>query len=204
MQFLEFKQHFTKYLVFSVTEIKKEFPNFNKMNLPAWQKKGYLRKIRNSWYCFTDIEIDETVLFYIANKIYQPSYVSLETALSFYGIIPEGVFSITSVTTLKTQNFNTNTVINTYSNIKKECFFGYNLVQKQNYTYKIANPEKTLSDYLYLRTSVKTTEDIKSLRFNKQQLRENINLQKMFDYALIFNSKTLFKKIEILKKYINA
>ncbi len=204
MQFLEFKQHFRNYLVFSVNDIKKEFPTFNKMNLPAWQKKGYLRKIRNSWYCFTDIDIDETILFYIANKIYQPSYVSLETALSYYGIIPESVFSITSVTTLKTQKFKNNTVLNTYSNIKKECFFGYNLIQKQNYTYKIADPEKTVSDYLYFRPAVKTTEDIESLRFNKHRLREKINLQKLFDYALIFNSKILFKKIDLLKKYINA
>ena len=91
----------------------------------------YLQKIRNSWYCFTDIKIDETVLFYIANKIYQPSYVSLETALHYYGIIPEAVFTISSITTLKTQKFKNKQGFYTYTNIKSNCFFGYELVQKK-------------------------------------------------------------------------
>ena len=202
MRFLYFKQQFNKYIIFSISEITKLFPDFNKMNLLTWQKKGYLQKIRNSWYCFTDIKIDETVLFYIANKIYQPSYVSLETALHYYGIIPEAVFTISSITTLKTQKFKNKQGFYTYTNIKSNYFFGYELVQKKKYTFRIANIEKTLLDYLYINYSIKNLEDIKSLRLNKQQLQEKLNLQKLSDYATIFNSKTLLKKIKILTQFL--
>ena len=42
----------------------------------------------------------------VANKIYSPSYISLETALSYYGLIPESVYALTSVSTRKTISFN--------------------------------------------------------------------------------------------------
>lgn len=43
----------------------------------------------------------------IANRIYQLSYLSLETALSFYSVIPEGVYALTSVSSRKTQTMHT-------------------------------------------------------------------------------------------------
>ncbi|MBN2663700.1 MAG: hypothetical protein JXR68_08635, partial [Bacteroidales bacterium] len=70
MHFLDFKQQFSKYKVFSTREIEKLYSGFNKMNLLEWQKKGYLLKLRNSWYCFSEINTDEATLFYVANKIY--------------------------------------------------------------------------------------------------------------------------------------
>ena len=204
MQFLKFKQQFSKYIVFSTKEIEKLHPNFNKINLLTWQNKGYIQKLRNGWYCFTDIQIDETVLFYIANKIYKPSYISLETALYYYGIIPEAVFTVSSISSLKTKEFKNKQSLFTYTNIKSTCFFAYKLVQKQNFTFKIAEIEKALLDYLYLRSYIKTYEDIESLRLNKQILKEKLNLQKLFNYALIYNSKTLLKKIKILNQFLNA
>lgn len=203
MQFLKFKQQFSSYIVFSTKEIEKMYPAFNRMNLLAWQKKGYLQKIRNGLYCFSDIKLNETVLFYIANKIYKPSYVSLESAFLYYNLIPEAVFSISSITTLKTQKFNTNLSFNTYSNIKTSCFFGYRLVQNENYTFKIAELEKSLLDYLYLRKSVKTLTDIESLRLNKQLLQEKLDLKIFSNYARIFNSKVLFKKVKMFNQFLN-
>ncbi|MCF6239713.1 MAG: hypothetical protein L3J74_00015 [Bacteroidales bacterium] len=202
MQFLNFKQQFNKYIVFSVKEIDKLYPNFNKMNLLTWQKKGYLHKIRNSWYCFSDTIIDETRLFYIANKIYQPSYVSLETALYYYGVIPEAVFSINSVTTLKTKEFKNSQYLYTYRNIKTNCFFAYKFVQKENYTFKIAEIEKALLDLLYFRHSLKTFEDIISLRLNKELLLKELNMQKLSDYATLYNSKILLKKVKIINQFL--
>ena len=204
MQFLDFKQQFSKYIIFSTKEIEKLYPNFNKINLLSWQKKGYLQKIRNSWYCFSDIKIDQTVLFYFANKIYQPSYVSLEAALYYYGIIPEAVFTTTSISTLKTKEFKNKYSLITYKNIKRNCFFGYKLVQKENFTFKIADIEKALLDYLYLNYSIKNIDDIKSLRLNKHILQEEIDFEKMNEYVKYYNSKILVKKIKILNQFLNA
>jgi len=204
MQFLKFKQQFSEYIIFSTKEIEKLYPNFNKINLLSWQKKGYLQKIRNSWYCFSDIKIDQTVLFYFANKIYQPSYVSLEAALYYYGIIPEAVFTTTSISTLKTKEFKNKYSLITYKNIKQNCFFGYKLVQKENFTFKIADIEKALLDYLYLNYSIKNIDDVKSLRLNKHILQEEIDFEKMNEYVKYYNSKILVKKIKILNQFLNA
>lgn len=204
MRFIEFKQQFKKYLIFSVRDIEKLYPDFNRINLISWQKKEYLQKLRNSWYCFTDIKTDETTLFFIANKIYKPSYISLESAFWYYGLIPEAVFKISSVTSLKTQIFKNNISFNTYNNIKKSCFFGYKFVQKDNYSFKIAELEKALSDFLYLRTDIKTSDDIESLRLNKDVLQKKLNLQKLADYAAFYNSKVLLKKIKKINQFINA
>lgn len=70
-----------------------------------WQAKGYLIKLRNTWYAFPETLKTEADLYLVANRLRHPSYVSLETALRFYNWIPESVFSITSVTTAKPADF---------------------------------------------------------------------------------------------------
>lgn len=63
--------------------------------LTRWQKKGYLKKIRSGFYRLTNRPIKgEADLFFIANRIYTPSYISLQPALRWYNFIPEGVFTI--------------------------------------------------------------------------------------------------------------
>jgi len=203
MQYLEFKNCFEKYKVFSINEIEKINPNFNKMNLLSWQKKEYIIKLRNNFYKFTENKSDEDLLFLIANKIYSPSYISLESAFSYYGIIPEGVFSVNSISTLKTNNFKNKLGNFNYKNIKTNLFFGYKLVQKKEYTFKIAEIEKAILDYLYLNSSLKTIDDILALRLNKFIILEKLNLQKLVDYTTFYNSKVLTNKIKILIQFLN-
>ncbi len=59
---------------------------------------------------------------YVANKLYEPSYISLEFALSYHGIIPETVYEITSVTTKSTRRFEAMGKVFTYRRIKREAF----------------------------------------------------------------------------------
>jgi len=204
MQFLDFRQQLTDYIVFSINDVKKIYPDFNWMNLVAWQKKDYIQKLRNGWYRFSDRKTDESVLFYIANKIYSPSYVSFETALSYYGLIPEAVFIISSVSTLKTEKIKNDAGSFTYTTLKPSCFFGYELVHKNTFSFKIASIEKTLLDYFYIHKSVKTFEDIAALRLNKAILTEQIKIPKLDDYSRLFDSKSLDKRIILLKKYLYA
>ncbi|NJN33579.1 MAG: hypothetical protein HC817_04325 [Saprospiraceae bacterium] len=107
MNFQVFRTTFKDYPVFSKKEIEKLFPTFDAKNLVNWQKKNYVQKIRNEWYRLNEYSLDTLTLYFISNQLYNPSYVSLETALSHYGFIPEGVFRITAITTLKTQFFDT-------------------------------------------------------------------------------------------------
>jgi len=165
MQYLEFQKYFSDYVVFSIKEIEKVFPNFNKVNLLTWQKKNYLTKLRNGYYKLNIVRNSEFELFITANKIYTPSYISLESALSFYGIIPEAVFSVTSVTTLKTNSFENKEGNFIYKHLKSKLFFGYQLIQAGDFFYKIADIEKAILDFFYLKNTIVSVEDIKSLRF---------------------------------------
>lgn len=203
MTFLEFKKYMNHFTVFSVKDIQKQFPGFNRMNLYHWQKKGYIEKIRNKWYAFPDNENSELNIFFIANKIYNPSYISLESALNYYGIIPEGVFIYTSVTTLKTKTIKTPKGIFRYSNINPEFFFGYELVMNHHKIIKIADLEKTLCDYFYFNTDIHSMDDINELRFNKDLLQKSVNIKKLCQYTKLFSSGNFEKRISLLKKFLH-
>ena len=113
-----------------------------------YTKKGLFLKVRNGLYVLKD---RIPPYFLLANKTYEPSYISLETALSYYGLIPETVYSVTSITTKPTREFDVLGVSFDYFKIKSSVFCGYRLqrIQDSNYSFLIAEPEKALADYLY-------------------------------------------------------
>lgn len=84
--------------------------------------------------------------FEIANFLYKPSYISLETALSFYGIIDQFPYQILSVTLRKTKTFKVEKKSFVYAHIKPEFFRDF----KKEGNYLIATPEKSIFDFLYL------------------------------------------------------
>ena len=69
---------------------------------------------------------------------------------------------------------------------------------------KIAEPEKAILDFLYLKKNINNINDIESLRLNKHEIKLVVNFKKIYNYALLFNSKKLDSKITLLEKYIYA
>jgi predicted transcriptional regulator of viral defense system len=91
-------------------------------------------------------------VMFIANNIYTPSYVSLEYALYYYGLIPETVHEITSVSTAKTNTFKNHYGSFSYSTVKKELFCGFDSSKSADgMPVLIACPEKAVLDFIYLR-----------------------------------------------------
>jgi predicted transcriptional regulator of viral defense system len=201
--FLAFKDTFKDFIVFTPNDIKKYFPDFDKKNLVNWQKKGYIQRIRNNYYCFSDNQKSEEFLYFVANSIYHPSYISLESALSYYGIIPEGVYTITSITTLKTNAFNTDFTRFTYRNVKSKLYFGYQLINYKNQRFKIASLEKAVLDYLYLNSDVDDMSLFSDLRWNKSELL-NINRELFNKYLSVFDSKVLNQRAGHFLNYLYA
>lgn len=199
----KFKTKLSPFIIFSKNDISKEFKDFDFKALVRWQNKGYIVKIRNKFYCFSDVTQNEHFLFYAANKIYSHSYISMESALSYYNIIPEGVYTITSIATLKTNSFETKFGTYKYRFIKTPHFFGYRLINYHDQNIKIADLEKTVLDYLYLNNKIQTTSDFEGLRWNRNILHE-MNKDVFNQYIQLFNSKTLNKRVKKLIKYINA
>src|SRR3989338_3756269 len=96
MRYLDLKQKLKDFTLFSLEHIRKFEKSFDRRRLTEWQKKNYIKKIIKGYYIFSDVDINQNVLFLIANKIYKPSYVSFESALSFYKLIPESIYAVTS------------------------------------------------------------------------------------------------------------
>lgn len=194
MIYLDFKSKIDRLEVFSLLDIKKLFPNFDNRRLFEWQDKGYLIKLRNGWYCFSDIKKGEFFSYYTANRIYSPSYISLESALSYHNIIPEAVYSICSVSTNKTMIFNTPLGEFRYNTIKPSLFWGYEIFGDYEKPIKIANAEKAILDFLYLRKQYITSFELLNLRFSL----DDISKDKLLDYLKDFKSLTLNKRVKNL------
>ena len=200
MTWIEFRNALIEYKVFSTGDAKKYFPGFDTKRLVEWQKKKYIRKLINKWYLFAEIPVDELLLFRISNCLYQPSYISLESALAFYHFIPEMVYSQQAITTRKTTTYTTTDGTFNYRTLKPAFYFGYRILHKDQLPVLIAEPEKALLDYLYLGSSLTTLKDMKALRVNYTELQQTVDWKKLDDYAKLFKSKTLDKRIKHLKK----
>jgi predicted transcriptional regulator of viral defense system len=148
-------------------------------------KSGLFVKLRNNFYTIKDSNSDYS---FIANKLYQPSYVSLETALSHYKIIPEVVYGTTSITTKAPREFRTPIGNFTYQHIKIEAFTGYRLQEIDRYKALFAEPEKALADYLYF-------VDLKKISLNDRLKLKSINKGKLIEYAKLFNRPSMLKLI---------
>lgn len=205
MTYLDFQRTFKSMPVISAREISKHFPGYDLNALTRWQRKGYIHKIRNGYYRFADSSISgDKDLFFISNQIYQPSYISLQSAFRWYDFIPEGVFTPTAVSTRKTLNFMTPSGLFSYKTIKQKLFWGYNLMKYGELSIKIANPEKAFLDFLYLYPHIENEEDFFELRLNIIEINARLNWDRMDSYLTIYNVKSLTSRVEKLKLFLGT
>ncbi len=202
MQFIELKNALKDFTLFSLNDIKRVDSSFFRARLNEWQDKKYIRKIIKGYYIFSDLELNENVLFEIANRIYSPSYISFEMALSYYRLIPESVYTITSVSTRRTYQFKTPIAEFTYKTIKPRLFFGYDLVKYDNKYFKIASIEKAILDYFYINSDIKRNSDFASLRINREEFFKQANEEKLHKFLGKFAQKTLTKRISAFWEFI--
>ena len=117
-------------------------------------KEGKLIRLKRGWFCvnpkYSKKNINHGV---VANILYEGlSYVSIETALSYYGLIPERTMGMTSVVTGRSKTFRTPIGWFSYKSIPEDLFpIGVRSVEG----YLMASPEKALCDYLYTRKDLR-------------------------------------------------
>lgn len=196
MKYIDFQNTFNNRVLIDVREVKTVFPDFDSRRFYEWQKNGYIKKLTKLFYIFADKRITENETCFIANRLSEPSYLSLEYALRYYNLIPETVYLLTSVTTRKTKSVSTPISNFSYRVIKENLFFGYKIINTDGVSFKMAEPEKALLDLLYLRSDIKNKNDFAELRINQDVFRELIDMEKLRQYALAFGSKTLLQKIK--------
>lgn len=202
MNFNEFKITFQNFpIILSQDAIRGlKSPQEMRNQLNRWQKKGLLISLKKGVYVLNKnerkVEIDRDL---IANVLYEPSYISLEYALNFYGLIPERTADITSITTRKTMVLKNEFGNFIYQHIKPKAFRGFKKMGSKERSFFMAEPEKAVVDFLYLNLSqfgINTKKILKdSLRFqNLGQLRPS----KLVQWGRLFQTKKLMKVIKEL------
>jgi len=155
--------------IFSVREFSKIFditPSTAAAFLVRNSKKenSHILRLKRGLYAFS---INPPTKLEIANKLYRPSYISFETALSYHNVIPETVYMLTSATTKKTKEFNVQNSNFRYYKIKKGLFFGYSPQKVRGKLILMAEKEKALLDYIYY------------LALKKRPFNERLDLNKI-------------------------
>jgi len=173
-------------------------PGFDRNNFVRWVKKGLLIRLRQGYYTFPDYKSKPDFTLFFANRIYRPSYISLHTALAFFGIIPEAVVQITSVTSLKTASFQNEFGSYEYKSVRKELMFGYDIKPIGNgQSLQLARPEKALLDLLYLYPFYNTEREMEELRLDEDYLQDELDLRLLEDYMFKFKSKAFEKRVKL-------
>ncbi len=209
MKYAEFRKLVKNYPVFNsrlFDHLTDNVPLLRRQ-MTDWINKGNIISLKRGLYTLKE-EDRQTGLsrYFLANQIYSPSYIGLETALSYYGIIPEAVHTITSVTTKKTQAFKNPFGRFAYHHIKQELYDDYVKQQDEfGCPFLIATAERAVVEFLYfrLRDIKKFDEDIFETSFRFQNL-EAINCDKLFKIAGVFKKTKLDRAIKLLIKTIEA
>jgi len=190
--FSELKKN--KVSLFSLRDVENLFPKKKikslKNNLGRWVKMGFFFKLKRNLYEFVEPGVELYIPdVYIANKLYSPSYVSLETALSIYGLIPDVAMGVTSMTTRSTREFKNKHGAFSYRNCQKKAFTGYRLTQYEGFKVFIADTEKALVDFIFFAVRRNNPLDFDRERFNKGIIIK-LNWSKISKYSRLFNKKT--------------
>ncbi len=201
MNFIEFRTQLFPLTCFNVNQVYAWQPDFNRNNLVRWTSQGLIIRLRQGYYTFPEYLSLPDYPYYFANRIYRPSYVSLHTALASYGIIPEGVTQITSVTSLKTASFTNLSGTYVYRSVREDLMFGYNpRPMADGRSLLFASPEKAIIDLLYLYPFYDTAREMAELRLDEYFMHEELNVDLLTEYSSRINSRALNNRIKLLLK----
>lgn len=155
-----------------------------KFLLIRYTRRGLLCRLKRGLYA---VKSRMPASWAVANRLYMPSYISLTCALSYYGMIPETVYSVTSVTTKGTREFETEGISYAYRTIKRRAFAGYGSIEIQGSPVLIADREKALADYLYF-------VFLKKESLNARLSLRKVNRRKLEDYLGSFGHPGLIER----------
>lgn len=115
-------------------------------------KSGEIIRLKRGFYCLSrKYQRKELNLFSLSQTLYGPSYVSLESALSYYGWIPEGVFQVTNVSHKKSMTIQNSLGVFNYARIPLNVFYEHvDRVEEGGNVFFIARPFKAVCDYVYI------------------------------------------------------
>jgi hypothetical protein len=167
-------------------------------------KSGELIRLKKGFFLIAE-KVDDSLIPYeqIANLLYGPSYVSFEWALSYYKMIPEGVYVVTSVSLTKSKTYSTAIGTFEYSHLS-HYRYSIGIDQKENAAgrFLIATPEKALADLIHLKSKKLEGKDlledlIEARRMDEDQLK-SLDKKHLLEIAENYRSKSVMNLINVL------
>lgn len=143
--------------------------------------------------------------FYAAGAIYGPSYISFNTALSYWGMIPEAVYTVTSATTrkLKKKYFSNKIGDFTYRDIPPAAYpFGIKIIEENGYRFLIASKEKALCDKLYEIPPIQSQKELIHVLFDDMRLDQDLFSDLNRDDIYFIVEKYRSNNLRLLEKYL--
>lgn len=170
-----------------LTAILKDYKRPNdKIN--ALKDEGFLQPLKKGLYVagvkIKGLKPENRLL---ANHIYGPSYVSMDTALAYYGLIPERVYEIASMTTKQSKSFHTPVGVFSYTHLPLPYYaFGLDMVKlSEDQRAIIASPEKALCDKIIATPGILLRSTVHTTTYLLEDLRMDESALQSLDTALI-------------------
>jgi len=165
---------------------------------------GEVIHIRRGLYCLAPKYQKKKVnLYSLAQRIYGPSYISLESALSWHGWIPEAVYTLTSVSFSKSKEFKTPLAVFSYNRVTQKVFYAgvERLTDQEDNAFLMATPLKALADYVYVykKDWAGIEPAAESLRIEREEF-ESVTNEQINSLIENYNSRRIKKFLKGLKK----
>lgn len=145
--------------------------------------------------------------YFLVSYIKPQAYISFEYALSYYGLIPERVFTVTAATVGKSHTELIETSFGNffYQNVPRSVYrFGVKAMEEEGLSCLLASPEKALCDTLYKKAPVSSLKEFKALLFEDLRIDEN-EFYKLKKEDLLYLCPLYRKKnLNYLKKYVEG
>jgi hypothetical protein len=186
--------------LFLAGEVK---PNDIYRKLSRWVDQGRIYQLRRGLYALAPpYQKRQPHHFYVANRIVQGSYVSAQSALAYYNMIPEYVPSVVSVSAGRPHTWNTPMGTFMFRHIKPELIVGYEWVElDEGQSALIANPEKALLDLIYLTPSSDSRDFMLELRLQNLDKIDKVRLKRT---AEIFLRPKMDRAVEVIEAMLES
>jgi predicted transcriptional regulator of viral defense system len=166
--------------------------------LSRWTAAGRIYQLRRGLYALAPpYQAVAPHPFLVANRLLQPSYVSLQAALAHYGLIPEYVAVVTSVTSRRPGAWETPLGRYAFRHLKQSRFFGYHRLQVADGQHAfVATPEKALLDLIYLEPGADDPMYLAELRL---QNLERLDLDRLRQQVKRAESPKLARAAQVIR-----
>ena len=171
-----------------------------RLQLDRWVKRGRIIRLRRGLY-----QLDRPYCkvqphpFLLANRLKRASYVSCESALAYYGLIPENVPQVTSATTGRPERLSTPLGDFSFRHLKPAAFFAYRSLDREAAQVSLATPEKALLDQVYLNASGDSRAYLAGLRLQNLSQLDAASLKTL---TARFDSPSVTKALPIILEMI--